>query len=314
MNKAGVVALATISFSLAILCFWISGISSSFIYEPMSSMAGVLNGTTKLNIMFLFAFFILFSFGYAIIASYIIENKKESVLLVSLILPMIITLGLYRTSMLGFFFLSGFAISMLIFINRVDSEKQVYRKIKPYYISSSCMKSAFLMISLVMTAGVLASLVLTPQNIELVMKDSLSTVVSLPSKGVSDMTSTQTEIMYDLLESTESSILAAASIYMSPQCVAELNNAIQDIDKYAKEKIQESVESNAQQGQSTEKLLNMLQTSEVYTTIYKLTLVSLPLAVFAILELFKVLILAPFVGILTAVLTRNLPAEETSQV
>ncbi len=310
MNKAGAITLSSICFTLAIVLFWLSGVSSRLIFEPVTTLMGITGGSITINIIFVFSFFIILSFGYAALAASVIENKKDNILMLSIIPPLIVALGIYRTNILCFFFLLGFVLSVAVFINRVNSEKEAYRKIRPYHISNTSVKSAFLMVSLMMAVGVLSVMIVYPETPERVVKDSFSLLVSMPTGMGGQLAETQVEMMYEMLESTESSLITAASIYMSPQCVSELNNAIDEMDKYAREKIRESVSANAQQSVGEDKIMEMLQKSEFYPMIYKLLLVSLPLAVFAILELFKVLVLAPFVGVFTKVLVRNIPEEE----
>ncbi len=305
MNKNLAIIVSTLSFSLAILLFWKSGLSSEFIFQPITSIMGIAS-SFKTVLMLVFASLIMMSIGYATLVASVIDNGRDNTLLLSAIIPLMVLIGIYKDSMFGFFFMAGFALSLFVLIRRAARQREMYKKISPYEIGSVSVKSAFFLISISMTLSVVFSMLLYPDYAESTLRDSLSVVSSLSSNLGKQVAETQLQFAYDLLDSIETNLVTASSIYMSQQCSKELSNAVDQLDVYAREELARSMESGSNQLQLDlgDSLINLLKKDEsLWQKIVKLMMITLALGIFAILELLKGFVLAPLTGLFARVFT-----------
>ena len=307
MNRNVAILLSTLFFSSAILLFWKSGIKSDLIFEPISTIYSSSSMLSSILVKSLLAG-ILLAMGYAAIIASVIAQRKDSTLMLAVLIPLIITLGIYKNSIFGFFFMIGFALSVYVVINKAESEKELYKKLSVYNVAHASIKSGFFMISAFLALSVFVSFMIYPDLTEDVIKDSLSVFNFFTAGTNSRLAETQLQFMYDMLDSVETSMITASSIYMSPQCSSELSSMMARMDEYARESIRTNFLSSMNrtqeniQGSVLELIKNDKQT---YDRIRKFMMFTVPLGVFAVLELFKSLLIAPLTAILARLLAGN---------
>ena len=307
--------------SLALFFLFQSGISSDYIFKPMTASAKTIsNGFSGINVLYLLLFILLLPLAYSILCLYSVST--EEVDLTVAVAPLILSLNV-------FFYLGLSLPSLLISVGLVLSaffahyssfrDKECYKKISYYAVSSKATKRAIFLLNLFIILSVFLLLPKDPVEIQKNFENDLSGPLNDTLPGLqSSLMDGQKQQIHSMLKSIEAVLLVSSEQTPMPsltpeekiKCSSALKDNMQKIDADAKALLDAKFEEQKNASISTslipQSLMNQL------SLVYPLFVI---FSLFFTLEMFRIFsgIISGFCGMFLGRLVAMPSSPEPSQ-
>ncbi|MCK5473861.1 MAG: hypothetical protein KAI53_00505 [Candidatus Aenigmarchaeota archaeon] len=300
---------STITMVLSIILLSFAGITKNLILMPIGLS---FERYTNISFGYLFLSLILMALSVAIICIHSIKAKDiDFSILITPSIASIFILAIAKISLLSIFLSLGLILGVFLALYISFNDKEEYKKISAYKISTHAASKLFLILTVIIACGVYTVLDSDSSYVDTTINDILQTTVGITKD---DLTNLEDTIKEQQRQASYAYIDGMGQIYLETlkttgnlsetdrtKCINSFQDNLETLDASAKEQIDAQLESQelSLDTEKTEMITSLLEMIEkTYPILTAFTIL-------AILSTINSVILVPLAGIFSWLIWRN---------
>ena len=317
LRRTHAIIASTITMALSIIFFSQAGITKNIVLMPLTTHLETYLG---LNASALIASILFLSLAMAIISVYTMKSRDIDFAMITA--PVVASLTIFI--FLGFSFLTllmalGFVVGTVLIEYISFNDKEQYKKISAYKISTSAASKMMLMLLLIITLCVYMELDSNPLYAQSTVDDLLKKTAGMSRENLTNIQETiieqQKQASYTYIEGMGQIFLTTLETTgeLTPQekgkCINSFKNNLDDFNKKSKASIDEQLE-NGKLGYGNEEIERIVSMIEMLEKTYPILIA---ITIFGLLQAITAIILLPLTGIFAWALWRGAQHEDTKE-